>query len=181
LCKCDCGKKKIIRGDAITCKVTKSCGCITLNRNKIDIDGDTAKIWLNGKNAKNGKFAIIDSFNVEKIKDMSWYLGDNGYVFSNKNRLLHRIIKPGYEALDHINRDPLDNRECNLRPCTASENSMNSKMRKNKTSMYRGVSSTITYNKKRIHIGYYDDEEIAAQSYDVFSYVLHGDFGVMNF
>ncbi|GAH20073.1 unnamed protein product, partial [marine sediment metagenome] len=41
--------------------------------------------------------------------------------------------------IDHINRDGLDNRKCNLRPCTNSQNQKNSKLRKDNKSGLRGV------------------------------------------
>jgi hypothetical protein len=42
--------------------------------------------------------------------------------------------------IDHINGDRVDNRFCNLREATASENRWNSRKRVNNTSGYKGVS-----------------------------------------
>jgi hypothetical protein len=37
----------------------------------------------------------------------------------------HRYVLNGFKQLDHINRDPLDNRIANIRPCTSSQNNIN--------------------------------------------------------
>lgn len=59
----------------------------------------------------------------------------------NRHDYMHRVImdaKKG-EEVDHINRDPLDNRRSNLRICSRSENCANSTSRPNKYG-YKGVT-----------------------------------------
>lgn len=61
----------------------------------------------------------------------------------SSSRLLHRYLLNPSKGLtvDHINRNPLDNRRCNLRICTQFENNRN---QKHNTSGKVGV----TFNKK---------------------------------
>jgi HNH endonuclease len=73
----------------------------------------------------------------------------NGYLsidIDQKRFLAHRLIwfhvygvwPSSY--IDHINRDPADNRLCNLRLATNSQNQANRPAPKNNTSGFKGVS-----------------------------------------
>lgn len=55
---------------------------------------------------------------------------------------MHRQIMnaPVDMEIDHIDHETLDNRHCNLRIVTSSQNSMNSKKRKGCSSRFKGVS-----------------------------------------
>lgn len=61
---------------------------------------------------------------------------------SGKTIYLHRLLTDCPVGLytDHISRDALDNRRCNLRVLTCSRNSMNRTKAKGKTSVFLGVS-----------------------------------------
>lgn len=92
---------------------------------------------------------------------------------------MHRVIlntPPGMDT-DHINGDGCDNRRCNLRICTRSQNMANGGKYKIKdsTSPYRGVCwhkaigkwrVQIKVNGRRIALGYFDDERKAAAAYN---------------
>jgi len=60
---------------------------------------------------------------------------------------MHRLIlnDPPSAAIDHINRNKLDNRKSNLRECTDSENCRNQGKRRGCSSRHRGVS----WNKRK--------------------------------
>lgn len=91
----------------------------------------------------------MDDEDVQLAK-LSWQLNSTGYVRrtirlrgSGKHRtlLMHRFImgEPEGKVVDHINGDKLDNRRCNLRIGTQSDNLRNRKSTKH-TSKYLGVS-----------------------------------------
>lgn len=75
--------------------------------------------------------------------------------------------------LDHINRDPWDNRISNLRLATSSQNNMNMGMPSHNTSGFRGVGwhtrdlvwrATIQVNGKQIHLGSFSTKEDAMKA-----------------
>lgn len=75
--------------------------------------------------------------------------------------------------VDHINGDGLDNRRCNLRVCSRSENNTHSRMSKNNTSGFIGISFNKQYGKweahvcvnyKKICLGYFDCREDAVKT-----------------
>lgn len=90
----------------------------------------------------------------------------------SKSRLLHRyILNPEDNmTVDHINRNTLDNRKCNLRICTQFENNQN---QSHNTSGKVGVSyfkrdklykAYIKVNGKQISLGYYKNFEEAVKA-----------------
>lgn len=85
---------------------------------------------------------------------------------------MHRFITncPKGLVVDHINRNPADNRRCNLRICTQFENNKN---RSNNTSGTIGVTwhskskkwrATIEKNGKRYELGEFKDKDKAIQA-----------------
>ena len=70
--------------------------------------------------------------------------------------------------IDHINRNPLDNRKCNLRVVTQLENTWNRGICKRNKSGVNGVYKhknkwgvAINYKRKRIYLGLYETIEEA--------------------
>ena len=99
-----------------------------------------------------GRTILVDDEDIDLVSKYSWQITPQGYAVTwvrfapgRKNRKttgMHRIIlgNPDTPAIDHINRNPLDNRKINLLPCTYGHNNRNKPMSKIKKSNYRGVS-----------------------------------------
>jgi len=97
--------------------------------------------------------------------------------------LMHHGFMPPNQ-IDHINGIKTDNRICNLRLATNSQNVANTGVRRSSTTGVTGVSffspiskwqAYIDFNKKRTHLGYFDniDDAILARRE---AEVIHGEF-----
>lgn len=80
--------------------------------------------------------------------------------------------------IDHINRQKDDNRICNLREATPSQNRMNSKssgvrFRPGLKKPYRAV---IKVSGKSMHLGYFPTHKLARQAYLAASKTYFGEF-----
>ncbi len=167
---------------------------IKLTQNKYAVVDDENYQWLN-----QYKWRIQDNHTT--------YYARRNIIIQNPNKqknikrkrkiiYMHRIIlekKLGRqleksEFTDHINGDGLDNRECNLRLCTSQQNKMNQKKTRG-SSMYKGVRwvkrdkkwrTTIQFNKKKIHLGIFQDEAEAALAYNEAALKYFGEFARLN-
>ena len=88
---------------------------------------------------------------------------------TNGSVCLHAMIFEMLLSIDHIISDnKLDNRECNLRLATRSEQAFNKSKRNNCASKYIGVSKSGIYwracinkNRKKYYLGIFKTEEEA--------------------
>lgn len=137
----------------------------------------------------------VDKWYYNKNCLFTWYIGRDKYIYrkeQNKTIWMHRDVLSANDSIfnvDHINGNTFDNRECNLRLCTAKENSYNSKKPESAvTSKFKGVSKKgnkwtahITKNGKTHHLGTHSDEVTAALIYDSAAVYLFGEFAKINF
>jgi hypothetical protein len=106
---------------------------------------------------------------------------------------MHRLIlnPPDDKVVDHADHNGLNNQKSNIRIASKSENQYNAVKRKNRTSIYKGVTWHKDMNKWRAYIqredekltclGYYDDEAEAGRAYDAKAIEYFGEFALLNF
>lgn len=106
-----------------------------------------------------GYETLIDTEDIEKIKDYCWGIDGKGYVYRHKNinnsRIsLHRFLlnPPKDKVIDHINHNPKDNRKINLRICSQSDNLLNKSFFSRNTTGIIGVSKGYKGYRARIKI-----------------------------
>lgn len=132
-----------------------------------------------------GYVAEVDAQFVEAVCRFGWCYS-HGYAERGKGRFqgpkiyLHHFIldlagvSRSHGHVDHINRNPLDNRLTNLRVTTRSVNQCNRGLQSNNTSGHRGVylvrgkySARLKRNGVTHHLGVYATVEEAALVYDL--------------
>lgn len=150
-----------------------------------------------------GKCAIVDDEDAAVVSKYKWHCNDSGYAVtqirigdgSAKKVRMHRLLlnPPADMDIDHINGNRMDNRRCNLRICTRSENLRNAKKHKTHaeaSSKFKGVCwhkqrrrwyARYRKDGKQFHIGLFDNEEDAARAYDAAAKTAFGAFARLNF
>jgi len=161
--------------------------------NEIIIKGEIAEIILYNRNCKEKARAIIDAEDVEKVEKYKWCLSHSyvaTYIKKRALKIQHVIL--GIKSnkairIDHVDRNPLNNRKENIRPCTHRQNIRNSGKRKNNTSGYKGVwkngekwCAEITVNGKKVYLGIFGDKAEAARIYNEASLKYHKEFACLN-
>ncbi len=154
------------------------------------VEGDIARIPL-----LRGDYAIIDASLFDELSKIPWRRADTNHVAAwvdGKYVYLHRLVfgASDDEDIDHKNRNPLDNRRCNLRLTNDQLNRGNqNKFSGEYSSEFKGVSWHKVQNKwiSRIrvggtlnHLGYFTSEIAAMSAYNVAALKAFGEHACLN-
>lgn len=145
-----------------------------------------------------GHFTLVDEQDFSELSKYNWFarVYKNGKVYACRKiqvpkettiNIHRQILNAPYDReVDHINGNALDNRRCNIRLVTRSQNNMNKELQSNNTSGYRGVYwntrrrrwvAAIQVNGKSKYLGAYSNPYTAHQAYLEGSKLYHGDYG----
>ena len=157
------------------------------------LDNSPSYVKINLLGAGASKTFMICIKDLDRVLSHDWYLNKSGYPFSYTAiyHTLHRFLLGRQEkgmVIDHMNRNRLDNRRCNLRVISSKENSYNRTKNSNSNNKYKGVQkrgnkfiAIITKDGIRREIpGFYTEEE-AARTYDMMAEEMFGEFAGKNF
>jgi hypothetical protein len=142
----------------------------------------------------SGAYALVDAEDLKLVGQYHWYINEGYAVTYHKGKRIkmHRLIMNAApsQAVDHRDKNKLNNQKSNLRFATTKENNRNGVLRKDNTSGYKGVSidpstghwrPAVYVDGKSLYFGSYKDKHHAALAYDLWAVDLHGEFASTNF
>lgn len=120
---------------------------------------------------------------------IGWSNGKSRFKAHYVSRVVMKAPK-GVEV-DHVNRNRLDNRKCNLRIATRTQNEVNKGKRSGSKNKMKGVQhvprnrknpwmATVSINNRAKHLGYFPSEIAAARAYNEAVRKIHGDYAYTN-
>ena len=147
-------------------------------------------------NPETGLFIWLKSIPQIRIKigDVAGTILNDGYIqikTNGKKYFAHRLAwlymtgELPENDIDHINLIKNDNRFCNLRKATKTQNFGNKRKLSNNKSGIKGISwakkankwlAQIQINNKRIHLGYFNNIDNAAKAYENAAFKYFGEF-----
>lgn len=144
-------------------------------RNEYVVYKDYAELIILNRDNTEKVRALIDREDIDKLRQYSFRY-DNGHyikgVLKNKTIYLHRLVMNynGALEIDHINRNKLDNRKCNLRIVdrTTNANNITKKLTYGITKQLRKLKKPYQLKIRKKYIGYYSTIEEAIKVRDNF-------------
>lgn len=109
----------------------------------------------------------------------------NGFFLSSRVAWAYMTGEWPSHLVDHVDNDPSNDRWENLRAATKTQNGYNKRHRPSSSSSFKGVyyaahakkwRAEIAANGNRRHLGYFDNEQEAADAYAAAAHELHGEF-----
>lgn len=193
-CRCECGAVVTPSGGNLKRpgRGTSSCGCIHGVAISDPIEHDQLLKLLRYDSA-TGVFMRLRDGHIVKAGDVAGYSGDNGYVYVGLGAAEYaaHILAWFYMTklwpsrdIDHKDTDPANNSWNNLRLATESQNIANSRLRKDNTTGYKGVSKKGNRYIVRVGndwVGTFTTSESAARAYDDAACERYGEFARTNF
>jgi hypothetical protein len=153
------------------------------------IDYDSASGKMTWKTKSNNRLKAGQEVGVIKER------GYRQFQLDKKRYYVHRVafyIMVGrwpHFHIDHINGDPSDNRWCNLREATVSQNRMNSARQSNNKSGHTGVfwnsqknkwCAVVKVNYYTTNLGFFSNLEDAVAARDAHASKVFGEFYAKN-
>ncbi len=152
------------------------------------------------------RVALVDDEDFEEISKYKWHFhGGRARTTrhdpkkyketARRSRIvgtyMHRmLLKAGpTDEIDHVDRNPLNNKKSNLRFCTRSQNIQNTPRRAMGSNTYKGVTyrkesgawrARIVVNGKRLSLGEGRDPKELARLYNAAALKYHGAFAHLN-
>lgn len=144
-------------------------------------------------NLTKGYFTIVDDEDFEYLSKFTWLANVQkkaGKIYAQayvdgKHVYMHKMLIPGPHIVDHRDRDGLNNQKHNLRRCSKSQNSVNSKLSSTNTSGLRGAfwhegaqkwMAQVHVDGRSVYLGLHATKELAHEAYRSYMLQKHGEF-----
>lgn len=190
-CQCSCGGTVTASGTHIRRGDIRSCGCLRIEctsdigkNNKLYNDYDiTSHSYGIGWAANSGIQFEFDLDDYNAIKEHCWSTCTDHYGYTRLEtqieidgkykRISMAQLLTGTNDIDHADKNPMNNKRNNFRMASRCQQTANTSLRSNNTSGVTGVYwntresmwvASITYNKKKIHLGTFADKTSAIKA-----------------
>lgn len=168
-----------------------------MSPNQYEFVGKEVHVYLRNNSNDIVGTVFVDKDDFYKIKEFKWSLHSTGCarakIEGRDVRMHHVLLDFEYKysgiEVDHINRNPLDNRKKNLRLVPHYINALNRDLQNNNTSGYRGVvadrsrkkwTAAIKVRGHSYHLGSFVNKEDAAIAYNEAALKYNGKDACLN-